>query len=82
MVKGLSKALQLIEKSLQIINDEDSNHERFSQVERNVLNSLTCYQELYHDKKNAAKQSTLTHFLFFYFNLTVNTYVNLIISFH
>jgi len=32
-LKGLSKVFQLIEEGFQIINEEDSNHERFSQVE-------------------------------------------------
>lgn len=54
---------QLIEKDLQVINDEDSIHERFSKVERNVLNSLTYCRKLCQDKKNSSKQWTLDLFL-------------------
>lgn len=45
-LKGLSKAFQLI-KGLQIIGNEDTNRERFSKIEWNVLNSLACYEEFY-----------------------------------
>lgn len=38
MLKALClKLFQLIEGVLKIVNDEDSNHEQFSEVEENVL---------------------------------------------
>jgi hypothetical protein len=41
----------LIEEGLGILEEEDPNHERFSKIKRVVINSLSCYQEIYEEKK-------------------------------
>ncbi|KAJ4430620.1 hypothetical protein ANN_19209, partial [Periplaneta americana] len=53
-LKGLAAAFQLIEEGIHMLGDEDSDHECFSKVLRNVMDNLRCYQEIYQEKKKNA----------------------------
>lgn len=63
-MKGMASAFRLIEEGLNILGDEDPNHERFSKVQRVVLDGIQCYREIYKDKMKSTKQSTLHRFMF------------------
>nr|CAD7432293.1 unnamed protein product [Timema monikensis] len=47
---------------LQMLADEDPVVERNARVHRTVMEGLTCYQEIYKEKKCAAKQPTIRAF--------------------
>jgi hypothetical protein len=55
--KRLSKALQLFDKGLSILEDDDPNTERSSKVKRDILASLTCYSELLKESRMKASQT-------------------------
>nr|CAD7588406.1 unnamed protein product [Timema genevievae] len=45
-----------------MLADEDPDVERSARVHRTVMEGLTCYQEMYNEKKRAAKQPTIHAF--------------------
>nr|XP_006128720.1 tigger transposable element-derived protein 1-like [Pelodiscus sinensis] len=49
--KRLSEAFQMIEAGLQILNDDDPDRERSSKVIKGVGHLMTCYKEIYQEKK-------------------------------
>ncbi|XP_074854943.1 tigger transposable element-derived protein 1 [Carettochelys insculpta] len=54
--KRLSEAFRMIEAGLQILRDDDPDRERSSKVIRGVSHLMTCYKEIYQEKR---KQNTL-----------------------
>nr|CAD7606142.1 unnamed protein product [Timema genevievae] len=59
--KSMATAFHRIQ-GLQMLADEDPNVERSARVHRTVMEGLTCYQEMYKEKKHAAKQPTIHAF--------------------
>nr|CAD7194853.1 unnamed protein product [Timema douglasi] len=55
--KSMDTAFHRIQEGLQMLADEDPDEER-----RTVMEGLTCYQEIYKEKKYAAKQPTIRAF--------------------
>ncbi|XP_007056461.2 tigger transposable element-derived protein 1 [Chelonia mydas] len=60
--KRLSEAFQMIEAGLQILSDDDPDRERSSKVIRGIGHLMTCYKEIYQEKKRKAKQPSLDMF--------------------
>nr|CAD7573150.1 unnamed protein product [Timema californicum] len=55
-------AFHRIQEELQMLADEDPDEERSARVHRTVMEGLTCYQEIYKEKKHSAKQPTIRAF--------------------
>nr|XP_006138987.1 tigger transposable element-derived protein 1-like [Pelodiscus sinensis] len=50
-VKKMSEAFQMIEGAMALFEEQDPNSFRFASVSRAVRNALTCYREIYLEKK-------------------------------
>nr|CAD7448014.1 unnamed protein product [Timema bartmani] len=61
-MKSMATAFHRIQEGLQMLADEDPDVERSARVHRTVMEGLTCYQEMYKEKKRAAKQPTIRAF--------------------
>nr|CAD7399383.1 unnamed protein product [Timema cristinae] len=60
--KSMTIAFHRIQEGLQMLADEDPDVERSARVYRTVMEGLTRYQEIYNEKKCAAKQPTIRAF--------------------
>nr|CAD7452487.1 unnamed protein product [Timema tahoe] len=60
--ESMATAFHRIQEGLQMLADEDPDVERSARVHRTVMEGLTCYQEIYKEKKRAAKQPTIHTF--------------------
>ncbi|XP_043837136.1 CENPB DNA-binding domain-containing protein 1 [Dromiciops gliroides] len=54
--KELSEAFSHFEAGMQILANNDPNSERKFKVSRGVNNTISCYRELYNEKKRRSKQ--------------------------
>ena len=59
----LTEFFQHTDNAIKIIEENDPNTDRSAKVSREIQNSLACYKELYRERKNAARQTSLDHFL-------------------
>nr|CAD7605602.1 unnamed protein product [Timema genevievae] len=59
--KSMATAFHRIQ-GLQMLADEDPDVERSARVHRTFMEGLTCYQEIYKEKKRAVKQLTIRAF--------------------
>nr|CAD7262442.1 unnamed protein product [Timema shepardi] len=60
--KSMAIALHRIQEGLQMLADENPDVERSTRVHRTVMEGLTCYQEIYKEKKCSTKQPTIRAF--------------------
>ncbi|XP_042230534.1 tigger transposable element-derived protein 1-like [Homarus americanus] len=57
--KRMAEAFNMIQQGLQIFSDDDPNREHSSEIQRNIDDSLACYNEIYKEKKRNIKQTKL-----------------------
>lgn len=61
----MSKAFSLIQEAMTIFSENDPSSERSLKVSRQVETAVFCYKQLYKDKKESAKQTSLDSFFIF-----------------
>ena len=57
--KLMAEAFTLIEKGLQLFENQDPNAERFSKVSTAIRDTINCYQIIYDEKKKKKTQTSL-----------------------
>ncbi|CDW58590.1 tigger transposable element derived protein [Trichuris trichiura] len=62
LTKDLSEASRLLENTVAILTEKDSQQERSAQVNRMITGAYSCYREIYESKTRHAQQ-TLDRFL-------------------
>ncbi|XP_038662858.1 F-box/LRR-repeat protein 8 isoform X2 [Scyliorhinus canicula] len=60
--KRLSRAFQLIEEAMEIFAESDPNKERSAKVNRAINDGISCYKEIYRQKKKETVQQSLDKF--------------------
>ncbi|XP_045120678.1 uncharacterized protein LOC123510030 [Portunus trituberculatus] len=61
-IKNMASAFQALGKAMVYFEEQDPNAERFARVHRAMEDAVTCYKEIYDEKRYAAKQSSILHF--------------------
>uniref|UniRef100_A0A8C4RA68 HTH CENPB-type domain-containing protein n=1 Tax=Eptatretus burgeri TaxID=7764 RepID=A0A8C4RA68_EPTBU len=62
MTKQMAKAFRMIDSALALFEEQDANCYRFASVSRTVNNALSCYKQIYEEKKKASVQLSLVSF--------------------
>uniref|UniRef100_UPI00358E7BA4 tigger transposable element-derived protein 1-like isoform X2 n=1 Tax=Myxine glutinosa TaxID=7769 RepID=UPI00358E7BA4 len=61
MTKQMAKAFRMIDSALALFEEQDVNCSRFASVSRTVNNGLSCYKQIYDEKKKASVQRSLVN---------------------
>jgi len=62
-IKSMASAFETLEKAMVFFEDQDPNAERFAKVHRAIEDAVSCYRQIYDEKRYAAKQSSILQFL-------------------
>ena len=61
-IKNMASAFQALEKAMVFFEEQDPNAQHFARVHRAVEDAVTCYRQIYDERRYLAKQSSILQF--------------------